>query len=288
MTEPRERTSVMQPPSVLLKKYGLSPRKRWGQNFLHDPHVHGRIVAASEARAGSRVVEIGAGLGTLTGHLLATGAEVQAIERDRDLCVVLRAELAGHPRFTLHEADAVRFDYGQASDEMHPRPSVVGNLPYHLTGELLFALLRHHDRTGTWVVMVQREVADRLCASPGSRTYGGVTVMMSRVRRVTRVCRVGAGSFIPPPRVESAVVRLDPLPQPRGEVVDEERFRLMVRAAFTRRRKQLVNALTAVAPREIVRHWCELAGVDPTIRPEKLGPEAFAALERTRDQAENA
>jgi 16S rRNA (adenine1518-N6/adenine1519-N6)-dimethyltransferase len=250
---------------------------------LHDQEVHRRIVGACAIVPGARVVEIGAGLGTLTAHLLDAGAEVWAIERDRDLCAVLREELAGRAGFRLLEADAVRFDYSSTVETGAPAPTIVGNLPYHLTGPLLFKLLDHDSVLGRWVIMVQREVADRLCAEPGNKTYGGVTVVLSRVRSISRVCAVGRGSFLPPPRVDSAVVLLEPRAQPRGEVADPEAFRGLVRAAFQRRRKTLLNALSGLAEREQVRAWCEAAGVDPSIRPERLGPEQFAALQRARE-----
>lgn len=272
-------------PRELLRRYGLSARHSWGQNFLHEVRIHDAIVEAAGLGPGSRVVEIGAGLGTLTDRLLETGAEVWAIERDRDLCGVLRAELGARPGFRLHEADAVKFDYSSARDEQRPRPPIIGNLPYQLTGPLLFALLAHDASTGPWIIMVQEEVADRLCAEPGSRTYGGVTAMLSRVRSIATVCRAPRGCFVPAPRVDSAVIRLDPLPSPRGEVADAEGYRVLVRTAFQRRRKVLSNALSALAPREQVLAWCAAAGVDPRIRPERLGPEEFAALQRAREQA---
>lgn len=280
-------------PGELLRRHGLAPRKSWGQNFLHAREIHEQIVAASGAAPGHTIIEIGAGLGTLTAHLLASGADVEAIERDRDLCAVLRAEFqpnlveSGQPRLHLHEADAVRFDYGALATEVlaadHPRPAIVGNLPYQLTGPLLFALLEYDAQLGPWIVMVQREVADRLCAEPGSRRYGGVTAALSRVRRISRVCNVNRGCFLPPPRVDSAVIRCDPRTAPLGEVGDPRGYLGLVRACFQRRRKTLVNALAGVATREQAQRWIAEAGLDPNIRPERLGPAEFAALQRARE-----
>jgi 16S rRNA (adenine1518-N6/adenine1519-N6)-dimethyltransferase len=282
-------TPAIPSPGELLRRHGLTPRKSWGQNFLHAREIHEQIVAASGAAPGRTVIEIGAGLGTLTAHLLATGADVEAIERDRDLCAVLRAEFDvqlqddAEPRLRLHEADAVRFDYG-ALAAGRPSPAIVGNLPYQLTGPLLFALLEHDARLGPWIVMVQREVADRLCAEPGSRSYGGVTAALSRVRRISRVCNVNRGCFLPPPRVDSAVIRCDPRPTPLGEVADPRGYLALVRACFQRRRKTLVNALAGIAPnREQAQRWIAQAQLDPNIRPERLGPAEFAALQRARE-----
>jgi len=276
---------VIESPAQVLRRHGLAARKQWGQHFLRDPSVHAAIVDAATLGPGDRVVEIGAGLGTLTAHLLQTEAEVWAIERDRDLCEVLRAELGTHPRFRLYEADAVAFDYGDETLRvgLERRPVIIGNLPYHLTGPLLFRLLSSHAVTGSWVVMIQKEVADRLCAPPGNKTYGGITVGLSRVRDIVGITAVPPGAFTPPPRVDSAVIRLDPRPAPRGEVGDEAAFLALVRAAFQRRRKTLLNALSSLASKDEVRAWCETAGVDPRLRPERLGPEEFAALQRARE-----
>ena len=274
-------------PGELLRKYGLAPRKSLGQNFLHDHRVHEEIVMASGAEAGGRVVEIGAGLGTLTMHLLQTGAEVWAIERDRDLCDVLRKELGGVPRFTLFEANAVTFDYGRAALDS-ARVPVVGNLPYQLTGELLFSLLKHDAATGVWIVMVQQEVADRLCASPGTKQYGAPTVTLGRTRQMTRVCNVGPGSFLPPPRVNSTVVCLSPRDQPFGVVRDSAGFQALVRAAFGQRRKTLLNSLSVLAPKAEVSAWCASAGIDPGLRAERLDASEFAALQRARETEADA
>jgi 16S rRNA (adenine1518-N6/adenine1519-N6)-dimethyltransferase len=270
-------------PGALLRRYGLHARHSWGQNFLIATDVHAAIVAASEARAGRRVIEIGAGLGTLTDKLLSTGAEVWAIERDRDLCAVLRTELGDRSNLVLHEADAVKFDYAGAVAGQDEPVAIVGNLPYQLTGPLLFALLERAEGSGPWVVMVQKEVADRLCSRPGESDYGGVTAVMSRVRTIRKVCSAPRGCFLPPPRVDSAVIRLDPRPQPLGEVKDEAGLRELVRTAFQQRRKVLSNALSPLAGRAEALRWCEEAGIDPGVRPERLGPEQFAALQRARE-----
>jgi 16S rRNA (adenine1518-N6/adenine1519-N6)-dimethyltransferase len=278
---------VIESPGVVLRRHGLSARKSWGQNFLHAMEVHRAITVASGAAPGRRVVEIGAGLGTLTAHLLDAGADVWAIERDRDLCEVLRQEFGDQDRLTLFEADAVTFDYASAASPEEPRPAIVGNLPYHLTGPLLYALLDRDASTGPWVVMVQKEVADRMCAGPGSKTYGGMTVGLSRLRAITTVTAVPRGAFVPPPRVDSAVVRLDPRPEPRGRVADPAGFLALVRAAFQQRRKTLSNALSTLAPRDEVLAWMAAAGVDPSLRAERLTPENFAAIQRARE-GENA
>lgn len=271
-------------PSAVLRRHGLWARKSWGQNFLHAPDVHEAIAEAAGAAPGVRIVEIGAGVGSLTARLLASGAEVWAIERDRDLCAVLRAEFPDQPRLVLHEADAVRFDYASAADAAHPRPVIVGNLPYQITGPLLFALLDQHQVTGDWVVMVQKEVAQRIVAPPGNRTYGGLSVVLGRVRELEWITLVHPGAFTPAPRVDSAVIRLRPRAAPRGEVGDENAFRVLVRTAFQQRRKTLHNALSALDGKDAAARWCAHCGIDPRVRPETLTPEQFAALARAREQ----
>lgn len=275
-------------PAELLRRYGLSPRKSWGQNFLHDPKVHQaivqRAVAATKAQDFARVVEIGVGLGTLTAQLLAAGLEVWGIERDRDLCEVLRREFGEVQNFCLHEADAVRFDYRKAQ-EGDKRPTIVGNLPYQLTGPLLFSLLEVHEQTGPWIVMVQKEVAQRLVASPGNKTYGGLTVAMSRLRRIDWVCEVGPGAFLPPPKVDSAVICLEPREQPVVEVAKPSAFLELVRTAFQQRRKTLLNTLSSLAPKPVVLDWCQRAQVDPKLRPEAITVRDFGHLQRAREEA---
>jgi 16S rRNA (adenine1518-N6/adenine1519-N6)-dimethyltransferase len=275
----------IEPPSEVLRRHGLSPRKSWGQNFLHDPNVHRAIVSEAMRQSSPRIVEIGAGLGSLTAHLLSGDKEVWAIERDRDLCQVLRAEFSAAPNFRLFEADAVRFDYASAREPGQPPVTIVGNLPYQLTGALLFALLEFQQDTGAWIVMVQREVAERLAAAPGSKTYGGATAALSRWRSISLVCHVGSGAFLPPPKVDSAVIRLDPRDKPLGEVADEEGYRKLVRTAFQQRRKTITNTLRTLAEREDVLAWCEEAGIDPQARPETLAPQQFAALQRAREKS---
>lgn len=265
-------------PGDVLRRHGLAAKKSWGQNFLHDPTVHAAIVG--QIPPGPRVLEIGPGVGTLTAFILRAGHPVTAIERDRDMCQVLRGEFDDEARLQLHEADAVKFPYGDP--EWHGA-TVVGNLPYQLTGPLLFRLLEDDATLGPWIVMVQREVADRLCAPPGSRTYGAATVSLSRARAITKVRHVPRGAFTPAPRVDSAVLRFDRHPVPRGEVASPRTFPRFVQTIFQRRRKTLVNALTGIAPKVEAMAWCEQLGLDPMIRPERLTVEQFAALARCRE-----
>jgi 16S rRNA (adenine1518-N6/adenine1519-N6)-dimethyltransferase len=251
-------------------------RKRFGQHFLHDPAVVGRIVAAVAARPGQHLVEIGPGRGVLTHSLLdAAGGALDAIEIDRDLAALLRKELAPHPGFVLHEADALDFDFGALSRERGGRLRIVGNLPYNVSTPLIFHLLASAPYIDDMHVMLQREVVKRLAASPGSSDYGRLTVMLAPWVQAEPLFDVGPGAFRPPPAVWSSVVRLVVRREPAFEV--SPRFGAVVAAAFSHRRKTLRNALRDVVPLANIL----ACGLDPGMRPETIPPAAFNALARS-------
>lgn len=261
----------------LLQRHGLHAKKSWSQNFLVDERAYEAIVAACALAPGDRAVEIGAGLGTLTSRLLATGAHVVAIERERDMCEVLRCELGSLPRFTLREQDALRVDYAELARGLGPPIVLVGNLPYQIASPLLFCFLQARPLVRRIVVMLQREVADRLLASPGSDAYSALAAQVQLVARVRRVCHVGRGGFIPAPRVDSSVVLLEPQPEPLVPVRDLERYGQVVRAAFGQRRKTLRNALGSVFG-EAALAALQAAAIDPSRRGETLTIGDFARL----------
>ncbi len=274
-------------PRALLDQYELRAKKSWGQNFLGDPEVLDDIARAAAPQAGETVVELGAGLGHLSARLLARGARVVAVERDRDMVRVLRGELGD--RLTLLEADAARLDwpdlasrYGSAeADRSAPRVAVAGNLPYHLSSPILFSLLDAAPAIRRAVFLLQREVAERLAAGPGDENHGLLSVLLQRHADVAVVRRVPAGAFWPPPRVESAVLEARFRP-PADPVADEARFRALVKAGFGQRRKTLRNALEAarLAPAERLEAAFAAAGIDPRRRGETLTLAEWAALER--------
>ncbi|GEJ56851.1 16S rRNA (adenine(1518)-N(6)/adenine(1519)-N(6))-dimethyltransferase RsmA [Anaeromyxobacter diazotrophicus] len=264
-------------PAALLHKYGLRAKKSWGQNFLGDEAILDDIARLAVEAPGERVVELGAGLGHLTARLLARGAEVIAVERDRDMAAVLRGELG--ERIRLLEADAVKLDYRA----LHGggKLAVVGNLPYHLTSPILFALLDQPEAVSRAVFLVQREVAERLAAGPGGKQWGLLSVLLQHRAAVTLERRVPRGAFLPPPEVESAVVRIAFGP-PRAPVTDPARFRRLVKAGFAQRRKVLANALASarLAPPDALAAALAGAGIDGRRRGETLTVEEWAALER--------
>ncbi len=274
-------------PRALLDKYELRAKKSWGQNFVGDEHVLDDIARLAAPRAGGRVVELGAGLGHLTVRLLARGAVVTAVERDRDMARVLRGELGD--RITLLEADAARLDYA-ALAAAGPL-AVVGNLPYHLTSPILFDLLDQAGQVDRAVFLLQREVAERLAASPGEKDWGVLSVFLQREAEVSVERIVPPGAFFPPPRVHSAVVHVAfRPPAPAAAVLDPARFRKLVKAGFAQRRKTLGNALRAgeVAPPGALAAALAATGLDPGRRGETLTVEEWAALERALGPASTA
>jgi 16S rRNA (adenine1518-N6/adenine1519-N6)-dimethyltransferase len=248
-------------------------RKRFGQHFLHDASVIERIVRVVAAKPGQRLVEIGPGLGALTGALLAGCENLHVIELDRDLAAALQKQHAGDARLTVHCADALRFDFRQLAPPGE-RLRVVGNLPYNVSTPLLFHLLEQAPVIADMHFMLQREVVDRLIARPGSKDYGRLTVMVRLDCESEKLFDVGAGAFRPAPRVTSSLVRLRVRREPGIALTDRAAFARLVSHLFSRRRKTLRNSLRGrLSESEIQR-----LGIDPNARPETLDLAGFAAL----------
>ena len=245
------------------------PRKRFGQHFLHDPYVLSRIVEAIAPQAADALVEIGPGEGALTRPLLERIAQLTAIEIDRDLAAALAAEFPPE-RLKVIVADALDFDFSTLPAALR----VVGNLPYNVSTPLLFHLANYADRVRDMHFMLQLEVVDRMAAKHSTPEYGRLSVMLQRRFRVQRLFRVPAGAFRPPPRVESAVVRLTPLAASEIAAVDEKVFGNVVTRAFGARRKTLRNGLSSLIDAESLRRL----GVDPGIRPENVSPADYIRI----------
>jgi 16S rRNA (adenine1518-N6/adenine1519-N6)-dimethyltransferase len=257
----------------------LRPLKSLGQHFLVDPGIARRIVARAEVAPGDSVLEVGPGRGILTQALLAAGAKVVAVELDRGLFEALAERFSGEPRLTLHHGDALRFDPAGMQSPF----KVVANLPYQVTTPLLFHLLAAWP--AALVVMVQREVAERMAAAPGTREYGVLTLGIAARASVERCFAVPPGAFRPRPRVHSAVVRVVPRPDPPLPAGEVDRFMAVVRAALGKRRKTLRNALGALGLAEArVKDALLAAGIDPAARGETLDLEAFLRLYRALER----
>ena len=230
------------------------PRKRFGQHFLHEKGVLARLVDAIQPQAEDFMVEIGPGEGALTRHLKG---QIHLIELDRDLAARLKEEFPGA---TVHAADALEFDFGQFPAGMR----IVGNLPYNVSTPLLFHLARYAPQVRDLHFMLQLEVVERMVAAPSTPAYGRLSVALQARFAMKKLFKVAKGAFRPPPKVESAVVRMQPLDWQLP--IDEE----LLRRAFSARRKTLRNALPEID--------FEAAGIDPTLRPENLSPEDYARL----------
>jgi 16S rRNA (adenine1518-N6/adenine1519-N6)-dimethyltransferase len=259
----------------LLRKYDLLPKRSFSQNFLIQPGATAQIADATVA-LGHQVVELGPGLGALTYALLARDCDVLAVELDRDMVRVLQQEFADEERLEVRHADAANLDFEAYSRSCGSKLVVTGNLPYQATGAILRRVVEHRAVLTGAVLMVQREVRDRLVAEPATKQYGALTVFTRAGFEVETVCRLRPGSFYPAPKVESAVVRLLPRERPLAE--ETESFQLVVRAAFQMRRKTLRNALRAPGDAERADRALSVAGIDPGRRGETLSVEEFATL----------
>ena len=255
-------------------------RKSLGQHFLNDRAILGRIVDALAPTGGETVVEIGPGRGALTDQLLQRPGigRLIAVEYDRALASALEARYAGDARVRVIQADVLDLDLGDTAGGPY---ALVGNVPYYITTPILFHALRR-PRADRCVFLVQREVAERMAASPGTKTYGALSVNLQVVARPELLFRIPPGAFSPPPKVDSTVVRVTPLAEPIVTAEEEQGFRELVQSAFGMRRKQMrrvvrgLQPMTADAADALLRD----IGIDPEIRPESLTPTAFAALFR--------
>jgi len=264
----------------LLRKYELQPKRSFSQNFLIQPAAIAQIADAARAM-GEQVVELGPGLGALTHALLERGARVLAVELDRDMIRVLDAEFANCDRLEVRLGDAADLDLEAYSKACGSKLVVTGNLPYQATGAIIRRVVAHRAVLEGAILMVQKEVRDRLIASPATKEYGALTVFTRAAFEVATVCRLRPGSFYPPPKVDSAVVRFTPRDKPLA--VETESFRQVVRAAFQMRRKTLHNALRALGDAGRSTRALSEAGIDPRRRGETLSVEEFATLTQCWD-----
>lgn len=266
-------------PRRVLGRHGLSPKRSFSQNFLVSKSAVERIVAALELAPQERVVELGPGLGTLTGALLRAGARVIAVDADRDMLAVLTAELGHSPLLDARFGDATEVDFAALAEG--GRIAVAGNLPYAVTGGIFRRIVDQYTHVDRAVLMVQREVRDRLLAEPGTKAYGALSVFVGGVFTIKSVCIVPAGAFFPAPRVDSAVVLLKARPDPFD--VSRPSFVACVRASFEARRKTLRNALLRIHDAAHADAALAAAGIDGKRRGETLSVAEFDRLARSLD-----
>ncbi len=272
-----------------LRRFGIRPAKRWGQHFLVSRRALDRILEVADLSPADSVLEVGAGIGTLTAALAQRAGRVTAIEVDRRLLPALTAGVASYANVRIVAGDALEADLAALLDDpvgtpdaRHAARKAVANLPYNIAAPVLIRLLDPRLRVIRIVVTVQREVAERIAAAPGTDAYGRLSVAV-RYRAVPRiVARIPPGAFLPRPEVESAVVEIVPSSHPPVDVPDEAEFFRIVAAGFGHRRKTLRGALThgLRVGGEEVASACAAAGVNPRARAETLDLEAFAALAR--------
>ncbi len=260
------------------------PKKALGQNFLTDRNVLVRIAEAVGIGPGDHILEVGPGRGALTALLAERAAQVVAVELDRELVPLLRREFAGRENVEVVEADILDVDLPRLLGERGGSVwKVAANLPYNISSQVLFRFLECRRLFSLLVLMLQKEVGERLLASPSCKEYGALTVLFRLHFQIRREFTVKPGSFYPVPKVDSVVLSFSPLPAPRDDVGDEGVFRRVVKAAFSHRRKTLWNCLRGAALTEddsILAAALEHCGIDPGRRGETLSLEEFAALSR--------
>ena len=263
---------------ALLEAYGLATKHSLGQNFLVNNHVIEKITDLAELGEKDRVLEVGPGIGTLTLALLAEAGHVVSVEMDRELEPVLSAHAAAHPNFSFIMGDALRVTPDQIAEAAGGEPDVlVANLPYNVAATIILAYLQRMPSLRRLVVMVQAEVADRICAGPGNRTYGAYTAKLALLAHVTGRFEVGPGNFMPPPHVNSAVVRIDRAPLVAPELVAP--VSAVIDAAFAQRRKTIRNSMSASGyDKDALDAAFAACGIAPTCRAETLAPEDFVRL----------
>lgn len=260
-------------------------RKRFGQNFLHDPGIIQRIIDAIHPMPDQLIVEIGPGQAALTEHLVASGAKVNAIELDRDLADWLEPHFASADNFQLHRSDILKFDLKTLlpADDSRAEQAmrVIGNLPYNISTPCLFHLLKYSDRIDDMVFMLQKEVVQRLAAAPGSGQYGRLTVMIQYHCQVDALFDVPPGAFNPPPKVTSAIVRLRPRQHIEHPALDPAMLQTVVRESFSQRRKTLRNCLKPL----LKQHPDIELPIDLSRRAETLSVEEFVQLSNVFSQS---
>ena len=257
-----------------------TPRKRFGQNFLHDQNIIYNIFSSIQAKPDEHWVEIGPGQGSLTEPLLKLGLRLDVVELDRDLVVFLKDQFGQYSHLQIHSADALKFNFSALAED-NEKLRIIGNLPYNISTPLMFHLLDNTACIDDMHFMLQKEVVDRICAAPGSKKYGRLSVMMQYYCATELLFEVPPESFNPAPKVMSAIVRLVPHQQPPVQVNDKEMLNRVVTQAFSQRRKTLRNSLKKLIEEDAII----ALDIDPALRAEALSLKDFAKLSNLLHEA---
>ena len=276
--------SSLEDTKFILKKYNLSANKKLGQNFLIDDDIIQNIIDAAELKETDLVIEIGPGLGTLTSKLLEKAGKVIAIELDEKMLKVLNDRFSLYNNFILINNDVLKVDLKEIIEENLEQlksVKIVANLPYYITTPIIMKLLESKLKIETITVMVQKEVADRITATPGDKLSGAITYSVDYYAKAEEVVFVSKSCFMPSPEVDSAVIKLEIRKEPKVNVLNEEMFFKVIKASFMQRRKTLINGLMnsgIIKDREKLNAILKEANIDSNIRGEKLTIEQFANL----------
>jgi 16S rRNA (adenine1518-N6/adenine1519-N6)-dimethyltransferase len=276
----------------ILQQQKLAPKKRFGQNFLINRNISEKIVKLADIRADDTIIELGVGFGALTGYLAKTCKKVIGLEIDSGIIRYHREEGSLPGNVTLMHQDILRVDFAKLAEESGGRIKIIANLPYSISNPLLFKLTEHKDKMEWAVLMLQKEVAQRLTAGIGTKEYGILTVRMAACGSVKKLLNLGPQHFHPRPKVDSQVVRITFFPRPDRAAAlpqyDQELFKKIIDAAFQQRRKTLINALASAnlpgADKKTIESALEKLGLDRRIRGERLSVEEFVALTKILHQ----
>jgi len=265
----------------IFTEYGFRPIKRLGENYLIDGNIRNKILKEADVCARDTVLEIGPGLGALTEGLAESGARVIAVEKDRKAFGALSEMLAGrYSNLTLIHGDILKFDASVIASS--GRMKVVGNLPYYITSPIIEYLIENRRRIISALITVQREVANRLMASPGTKDYSSISCYVRYYTKPSYIHTIRRTAFYPEPEVDSSLIKLDILDRPSVEVRDEKMLFRIIRGAFNQRRKSIINSLSREEalsiPKDELSKILKRAGIEPSVRPEVLSLEDFARI----------
>ena len=277
-------------PREIIHHYGIKPRKSMGQSFLIDENVIRRIATIAQVTKDDIVVEIGAGIGVLTECLAQNPATIIAVELDYKLVEVLKDKLAKYKNVYIHSGDILKFDFRTINESGKRKIKIIGNVPYNISSPLLFYLLSFRKVIDSFVLMLQKEVVQRLIANPGCKDYGVPSVILQMFAKMESLLDIPPSCFYPHPKVESSIIRGHFLEKPLIEIEDEDHFVRLVRDSFAQRRKMLINNLKRSnllkdVPEQLFKEALESAGIDPHRRPETLSAIEFGQLSNILNNA---